>query len=192
MDFGISTISDEILAFIPKLPSAFFSLLLGYLILLLVLEIFVYSLKVFRVPKALATILRSLVNVVLWVILLSQLMRHLGFNQIAITISGSLLVIGLAIANGANTLVADILSGLFLAKDPDFDVGYKVKVGEVEGTIEALDFRKTRIRTAEGKLMVMPNSLVDKDKWQIIEKSEKSSVISKLKSTIIKRRSNEQ
>ena len=179
MDFGITTISDEIISFVPKLPSAIFSLLLGYLVLLLILYVFTYSLKIFRVPKALTTILRSIINVMLWIVLLSQVLRHLGLSQIAMTLSGSLVLIGFAIANGANALVADILSGLFLAKDPDFEVGFRVKIGDVEGVIETLDFRKTRIRTDEGKLMVLPNSLVDKDNWQIIGKSEKSSVISK-------------
>lgn len=191
MDLGLSKISEDISAFVPKLPSAIFSFLLGYLVVLIVLVIFSYVLRLFRVPKALALIIHSLLSVILWVILISQALRHLGMTQIAVTISGSLLVIGLAIANGANALVADVLSGLFLAKDPDFDVGYRVKVGDVEGIIETIDVRKTRIRTDDNKLIIVPNSLVDKDKWQIIVKPEKGSVISKLRSKIIKRRANE-
>jgi small-conductance mechanosensitive channel len=188
MDFGLTKIGNDIIAYLPRIPEILMSLAIGTIIIYAVLALFTNGLKVIHVPRALAQILKSLCSIILWIILFADILRQLGLNQVAVTLSGSLLVIGLAIANGANTLVADILSGLFLAKDPDFDVGYTVKVGDVEGVIETIDFRKTRIRTPENKLIVMPNSLVDKDKWQIIDKPVRGSVISKLKNRIIRKR----
>jgi small-conductance mechanosensitive channel len=188
MDFGLTKIGNDIIAYAPKIPEIIFSLLIGAIIIYVVLTLLTNGLKVVHVPRALAQILKSLCSIVLWIILLADILRQLGLNQVAVTLSGSLLIIGLAIANGANTLVSDILSGLFLAKDPDFDVGYKVKVGDIEGLIETIDFRKTRIRTEDNRLIVLPNSLVDKDKWQIIDKPDRGSVISKLKNRIIRKR----
>jgi len=183
MDFGITKISNDILNFLPRIPEVILSFLIGVLIIYTVLSIFSKSLKIVRVPRALIQILRSLLSIVLWVILAADILRQLGLNQVAITISGSLLVLGLAIANGANTLVADVLSGLFLAKDPDFDVGYKIKSGDTEGTIESIDIRKTRIRTDEGKLIIIPNSVIDKERWQIVERPEnKPSKLTQMKS----------
>lgn len=170
---GIPKLIDDTKALISKLPEVAVAFLIGFVLIKITELVFERTLKVFRVPKALIFILRSLVTVVLWVILISHLLRLVGLNQVAITISGSLLVVGLAIANGANTLVADVLSGLFLAKDPDFDIGYRIKSGDTEGVIEAIDIRKTRIRTDDDILIVVPNSVVDKDRWQIIDRPNK-------------------
>lgn len=173
MDFGITRIVDDIVNFLPRIPEVLLSLIIGIIIIYSALSIFSKTLKIVKVPRALILILRSLLSIVLWVILVADLLRQVGLGQVAITISGSLLILGLAIANGANTLVADILSGLFLAKDPDFDVGYKIKSGDTEGEVESIDIRKTRIRTKEGKLIVLPNSVIDKERWHVVERPEK-------------------
>jgi small-conductance mechanosensitive channel len=109
-------------------------------------------------------------TIIFWVLLFAELARSLGFTSIAITISGSLLVLGLALANGATTLTSDIISGVFLAKDEDFEVGYRVKTGDVEGIIQKIDIRKVRIITDDDKLHIVPNVNLDKNGWVVLER----------------------
>ncbi len=178
---GFARLASDIVGFLPRLPEVAFSFLIGYLVLSIILTLFSHALSASHVHKALITILRSLLSVVLWVILTAHILRGLGLSQIAVTISGSLLVIGLAIANGAQSTVADIISGLFLAKDPDFDIGYLVKSGETEGIIESIDIRKTRIRTRDGILHVVPNSLIDKERWQVLSRTERTTALARIR-----------
>jgi small-conductance mechanosensitive channel len=78
--------------------------------------------------------------------------------------------LGFALANGASSLTADIISGLFLSRDRDFECGYRIKVGDIEGTIERVDTRKIRIKSDDGRTHVFPSSKVDTMGWTVVEK----------------------
>ncbi|MFA6082625.1 MAG: mechanosensitive ion channel domain-containing protein [Patescibacteria group bacterium] len=181
MDYGINSLVSGFVSFVPKLPTVAVDFLVGYLIIYISVAIFGRTLKIAGVQKSLIDILKSLLSFIFWVVLIAHILRNLGLSQIAVTLSGSLLVVGLAVANGAGAMVSDIISGLFLARDKDFDLGYRVKVGDTEGFIETMDFRKTRIRTDDGRLVVLPNSMIDKDRWYVISRSEHHTLLSKVK-----------
>jgi len=154
--------------YVPKIPALILALAIGYL-LIKILTIFLHrGLKIVKISRSLSDVLLSLATILLWVLLFSEIARQAGMDSLALTISGSIVVIGLALANGAASLTADIISGIYLAKDHDFDIGYRVKIGEVEGIIRKIDVRKTRIRDDQGKLHVFPNSVVDKGDWTVI------------------------
>ncbi len=175
MNAAFVQLFDNFTNALPRLPQVLVTFLIGYLCIIVIGWVMVASLKVARVPRALIAILKSLASIILWVILVAQLLRILGLSQIAITLSGSLLVIGLAIANGAQLLVSDVISGLFLARDPDFGIGYHIKVDDVDGIVEAIDIRRIRIRTKEGTLYIIPNSVLDKEKWHLIDKPSRKA-----------------
>jgi hypothetical protein len=52
----------------------------------------------------------------------------------------------------------DVISGMFLVADPDFNVGDWIEWPGGEGTIEAVDFRVTRIRTPNHETISIPNT----------------------------------
>jgi len=188
MYLGFQNLLSDITNFLPRIPEVVFSFLIGYLIITISIQLFTHTLRIADVHKALIAILKSLVSIVLWIVLSAHLLRNLGLSQIAVTLSGSLIIIGLAIANGAQSTVADVIAGLFLARDPDFDIGFRVKSGETEGVIESIDIRKTRIRTANDTLHVVPNSLIDKERWQVIERRLKGeSIVSKVRNKLKKK-----
>ncbi len=170
---GISKLINDTQDFLPRIPELLVTLVAGYIIIALLIAGLTRGLRLFHLPKALIEILKSLTLVVLWIVLVSHLLRLLGLSQVAVTLSGSLLVIGLAIANGAQAMVSDVISGLFLAKDPDFNIGYTIKVGETEGVIEAIDIRKTRVRGKDDTLFVLPNAQIDKEHWQVVNRGAK-------------------
>jgi len=98
-------------------------------------------------------------------------------GSLAVTISGSLAVLALALATGASGLASDIISGVFLARDHDFEIGYKIKVGGVEGVIHSIDIRKIRLVDEEGNIHIFPNAKLDKDGWQVISREVEGNKI---------------
>ncbi|MEO1016746.1 MAG: mechanosensitive ion channel domain-containing protein [Pseudomonadota bacterium] len=65
-------------------------------------------------------------------------------------------VVGLAIGFGAQTLVRDVVSGLFFLVDDAFRVGEYVDVGQVKGTVEKISIRSLRLRHHRGPLNTIP------------------------------------
>lgn len=155
---------------LPKLPKAILALLFG-LVLIRILSWVIRALISFvRLPKGLKTILFSLVDGLLWIFLIISVLQSLGLGNLALVFSGAVAATGLALGSGASSLASDILAGIFLAKDKDFNVGDEVIAGEkpTQGIIESMDMRRTRIRTKDGKLHIIPNSLVERKEWVLV------------------------
>src|SRR5207244_10853776 len=65
-------------------------------------------------------------------------------------------VFGLAISFGAQSLVRDVISGLFYLWDDAFRVGEYIDTGRLKGTVEALGIRSVRVRHHNGPLHTIP------------------------------------
>ena len=65
---------------------------------------------------------------------------------------------GVAIALGTQTLIADFIKGIFIILDDKIRVGEWIMAAGVEGEVEALDFRVTKVRDFDGSLHIIPNS----------------------------------
>lgn len=68
---------------------------------------------------------------------------------------------GLAIGFGAQSLVKDILTGFFILFEDQFSVGDFIKIGSMEGIVEELGVRTTKLRDFTGELHIIPNSNVE-------------------------------
>ncbi len=66
-------------------------------------------------------------------------------------------VAGLAIGFGAQTLVRDVIAGVFVLSEDQFDVGDVIEVAGVSGVVEDMSLRTTRLRDVNGHLHVIPN-----------------------------------
>ncbi|MBM7601373.1 small conductance mechanosensitive channel [Virgibacillus halotolerans] len=66
-------------------------------------------------------------------------------------------VAGLAIGFGAQNLVRDIISGFFIVFEDQFSVGDYVLVAGVEGTVEEIGLRTTKVLSFTGEMNVLPN-----------------------------------
>jgi len=113
----------------------------------------------------------------MWVILFAEIARELGMGSLSVTISGSLAVLALALATGAAGLASDVISGVFLARDPDFEIGYKIKIGDVEGIVQGVDIRKIRVVDESGNIHIFPNNKLDKDGWEVISREVEDNKI---------------
>ncbi len=73
-------------------------------------------------------------------------------------------VVGIGLGFGAQQLVGDLLAGFFLLAEHQFAFGDVIRLSVpgqaagVTGTVEELTLRVTKMRTAQGELMVVPNS----------------------------------
>ena len=79
----------------------------------------------------------------------------LGFNPMPFLAGAGIL--GLVLGFGAQPLLNDVVSGFFILFENLLLVGDTVEIAGIRGTIEAIDFRTTRIRDLDGRLHVLRN-----------------------------------
>lgn len=68
--------------------------------------------------------------------------------------------VGLAFGLGAQTLVKDMISGLFVLIENQYTIGDIVEIGGISGTVESITLRKTTVRDLYGTIYHIPNGEV--------------------------------
>jgi len=98
-------------------------------------------------------------NIAIYAVILLMI---LGLFGIDITpILAGVGVIGLAIGFGAQSLVKDFVSGLFILLENQYGIGDKVKIGSFEGRVIRITMRSTVLKDDEGKLYYMSNGSIN-------------------------------
>ncbi len=69
-------------------------------------------------------------------------------------------IAGLAVAMAAKDTLGNMIAGMTLIMDRPYDIGEWISCSGVEGEVEELSFRSTRIRTATKEVVVVPNSIM--------------------------------
>ncbi|MDR3752041.1 MAG: mechanosensitive ion channel [Terracidiphilus sp.] len=87
-----------------------------------------------------------------------QFLDVLGVNLAPLLASAG--VAGIAIGLAAQNIVKDMLNGVLILIEDQFNVGDTVRVAGVAGVVEAMTLRKTTVRDADGTLYVIPNSQI--------------------------------
>jgi len=98
-------------------------------------------------------------NVVIYVIILLMVLSLFGLDITPILAGAG--VIGLAIGFGAQSLVKDFVSGLFILIENQYDMGDRVKIGTFEGRVVKITMRSTVLRDDEGKTFYISNGLIN-------------------------------
>ncbi len=93
-----------------------------------------------------------------FVVLMMSLMLAQTLGYPISGLLASLGIGGLAIALAAKDSLENIFGSLMIILDRPFQIGDWVKAGEIEGTVEEIGFRSTRIRTFAKTLITIPNS----------------------------------
>ncbi|RNL83051.1 mechanosensitive ion channel family protein [Halostreptopolyspora alba] len=102
-----------------------------------------------------SSVLRSLASFVIFGVAIVMVLGEFGINLGPILASAG--VVGLAIGFGAQGLVQDFLSGIFMMAEDQYGVGDVVDVGEAVGTVEEVGLRITKIRDLDGGLWYVRN-----------------------------------
>ncbi len=66
-------------------------------------------------------------------------------------------ILGLAFGLGAQTLVRDLIGGLFILAEDQYQVGDTVRIGAATGAVERITLRATYLRDLDGALHLIPN-----------------------------------
>jgi len=105
--------------------------------------------------EALGSVLKSITSAAVFGVAIMLVLAELGVNLGPILASAG--VVGLAIGFGAQNLVKDFLSGLFMLLEDQYGVGDVIDVGEASGTVEAVGLRITTLRDGQGVLWYIRN-----------------------------------
>jgi small-conductance mechanosensitive channel len=109
--------------------------------------------------RALGSILRSATSVTIFAITGVIVLGDLGINLAPLLASAG--VVGLAIGFGAQNLVRDYLSGVFMLIEDQYGVGDVISIGSVTGTVESVTLRLTRLRDVNGIVWHIRNGAID-------------------------------
>ncbi|WP_149361474.1 mechanosensitive ion channel family protein [Lolliginicoccus suaedae] len=108
--------------------------------------------------KTLASVFKSTVSLILltWVVL--TVLSIIGLNVAPFIASAG--IVGIAIGWGAQSLVRDFLSGIFMLLEDQYGVGDVVDLGDAIGTVETVGLRVTTVRGIDGTLWYVRNGEV--------------------------------
>lgn len=114
-----------------------------------------------RRSARLHTLLPIFRNVLFVVVVVFAAMMALAAMGVAIgpLIAGAG-VLGVAIGFGAQSLVRDVIAGMFYLLDDAFRVGEYIQSGNYKGTVESFSFRSVRLRHQRGALYTVPFALL--------------------------------
>jgi small conductance mechanosensitive channel len=108
--------------------------------------------------QTIGSVLRSTVTFVVGTIAFIEIQGKLGINLGPIVASAG--IVGVALGFGAQNLVKDFLSGIFMILEDQFGVGDVIDVGDATGTVEAVALRTTRLRDVKGTVWHVRNGEV--------------------------------
>ena len=108
--------------------------------------------------KTLLPLLRKVLLIVVSTIVVLIILSEIGVN-IGPLLAGAG-VLGLAIGFGAQTLVKDVITGVFILAEDQFAVGDVVRVNDKAGSVEEITIRTIRIRDLGGNVHMIPFSSV--------------------------------
>ncbi|GAB3581651.1 mechanosensitive ion channel [Amycolatopsis endophytica] len=110
--------------------------------------------------KTIGSVLKSLSSFVVLGLAAIYILGELGINLGPLLASAG--VVGIALAFGAQNLVKDFLSGMFMMLEDQYGVGDVVDVGPATGTVEAVGLRITTIRDVQGTVWYVRNGTISR------------------------------
>ncbi|MBW0113090.1 mechanosensitive ion channel, partial [Pseudonocardia sp. KRD-182] len=105
--------------------------------------------------RTIGSVLRSTISVIVLTIAAIMVLSEFGVNLGPILASAG--IVGVAVGFGAQNLVRDFLSGMFMLMEDQYGVGDIVDLGEASGTVEAVGLRITTLRDINGTVWYVRN-----------------------------------
>jgi small-conductance mechanosensitive channel len=105
-----------------------------------------------------ASLLKSITSAVIVSIVIFMVIAELGYDIGPLIASAG--IIGVALGFGAQSLVRDFLSGIFMILEDQYGVGDSVDLGSAMGTVQAVGLRVTRLRSDDGTIWYVRNGEV--------------------------------
>jgi small conductance mechanosensitive channel len=105
--------------------------------------------------QTIGSVMKSLVSFLVWGLAFMLILGEVGINLGPIIASAG--IVGVAIGFGAQNLVKDFLSGVFMMLEDQYGVGDIVDLGPATGTIESVGLRVTTLRDVNGTVWYVRN-----------------------------------
>jgi small conductance mechanosensitive channel len=105
--------------------------------------------------EAIGSVLRSFVTAVVFTMAAMLVLGELGFNLGPLLASAG--IVGVALGFGAQSLVKDLIAGLFMLLEDQYGVGDTVDLGDATGVVETVGLRVTTVRDGRGVLWYVRN-----------------------------------
>jgi len=108
--------------------------------------------------RTMSSILRATSYAIVGFYLLTQILGAIGVSLGPFIASAG--VIGLGISFGAQSIFKDMLTGIFILIEDQYNVGDTIKIAGLTGNVEDLSLRVTKLRDGDGTLYIVPNSQI--------------------------------
>jgi small conductance mechanosensitive channel len=108
--------------------------------------------------KTMASVIRATGLTIILTIIAMQILSSMGVDLAPLLASAG--VAGVAVGLAAQNIVRDMLNGVLILLEDQFNVGENIKIAGVAGVVESMTLRKTTLRDADGTLYVVPNSQI--------------------------------
>jgi len=138
--------------------------------------------------SSLGNFIIRLIKVLIWILALSSILSLWGINVTALI--ASLGLGGLAFALAAKDTAANLFGSIAILADKSIKIGDWVKIDGVEGIVEDIGMRTTKIRSFYKSLIVVPNQIVANSKIENFSRRDKRRI--KLTIGLVYATSNEQ
>ncbi len=122
-----------------------------------------------RRAKTVTSVISNMLKYIAAIVIFCGVLTILGVN--IATIVASIGVIALIIGFGAESLIADVVTGLFILVDNQYNVGDIIEVGGFRGTVSDIGIRTTSVTDPGGNVKIINNS----DMKNILNRSDKNS-----------------
>jgi small-conductance mechanosensitive channel len=106
----------------------------------------------------------TIVGIFLWFGVALSILSTLGMGEIAASMGTTTGFVALGVAYALSNMIEDTVAGIYLLRDPDFEVGDRVVTEKGEGTVRTIELRKCRLEQEDGSTLVVANGDVEK-KW---------------------------
>ncbi|MBP1987780.1 mechanosensitive ion channel domain-containing protein [Halolamina salifodinae] len=167
---GIDQFVGNIAAAIPKLLSGLIFLVLAAIFAKIVMLLVGVALK--RAFSDESTVYRRFIGAIvaafLWFGIALSFLSIIGLDEIATSMGTAAGFLALGVSYSLSSMIADAVAGVYLLRDPDFMPGDRVKAGDVTGTVESIELRKTRFVDESDDTVVRGNAEIEK-KWTKLE-----------------------
>ena len=118
-------------------------------------------------------------QLMIWAVILLVALDNLGVNITGLV--AGLGVGGIAIALAVQTVLGDVLGSLSIAFDKPFVVGDAVRIDDIEGTVEQVGIKSTRIRSISGEQVVLSNADVLKSRLRNMGRMRERRALTRLR-----------
>ncbi len=108
--------------------------------------------------ETIGSLAKTIIGVVIWTMLVLMVLGQFGFNLTPLIAGAG--IVGVALGFGAQSLVQDFLSGVFMLMEDQYGLGDIIDMGEASGTVEDVSLRVTSLRAVDGVVWHVRNGEV--------------------------------